>query len=544
MPDDQLQLGRQYYQQRAWRDAYHAFQRADRDVPLEADDLDRLATVAYLSGHDRDFQECLKRLHRVSIDAGDRQRAARCAGWLGLMLLFQGEVGQSNAWTVRGQRMIEGLDCVEQGYLLLPVAEQQLYEKQFETARETCARAVSIGEAFRDADLTAAARHGVGRALIQLGDVPAGLRCLDETMLAVVAGELSPIFTGLMYCSVIEACREVCDLARAREWTFALSGWCDAQSDVVFTGACLVHRAEVMQFHGAWGEAMAEALRACERSTRAERRPPAAALYQQAEIHRLRGELDRAEALYREASRIGYEPQPGLALLRLAQGQADAAAAAMRRTVSAHADPLQRARLLPAHLEVMLQAGDVEEARRACRELRDLADTFGTEVLKAMAAQAEGAMLLAEGGARAALRPLGLAFETWQRLEAPYEAARVRTMIGLASRALGDHEAAALELDAARAAFDQLGAVLDRQRIDALDRQPEPRERHTLTPRELQVLRLVAEGRTNKAIAEALSLSERTIDRHVSNIFDKCAVSSRAAATAYAYDHRLLGSEK
>lgn len=539
MPD-QLRHGRQCYQRRAWHDAHQALLSADRDSPLGADDLDRLATAAYLSGYHADFQQCLTRLHRVSIDAGDRQRAARCAGWLGLTLLFQGDVGQSNAWTARGQRLIEGLDSVEQGYLLLPVAEQQLHERQFDAARETSARAVAIGEAFGNADLIAAARHGVGRALIQLGDVPAGLRCLDETMLAVVAGELSPILTGLMYCSVIEACREVCDLARAREWTFALSGWCDEQADIVFTGACLVNRAEMMRFHGAWADAMAEALRACERSSRAERRPPAAALYQQAEIHRLRGELTKAEDLYREASRTGYEPQPGLALLRLAQGRTDAAAAAMRRIMSALADRLGRVRLLPAHLEIMLAAGDVEEAQRACRELRELANRFGTEALRAMAAQAEGAMLLAEGGARAALGPLGSAVETWQRLEAPYEAACVRTLIGLAARAVGDHDAGALELEAARAAFDELGAVPDRDRVDALDRTPGSRERHLLTARELQVLRLVAAGRTNKAIAETLSVSERTIDRHVSNILDKCAVSSRAAATAYAYDHKLF----
>jgi DNA-binding CsgD family transcriptional regulator len=537
---DHLQHGRQCYERRAWSDAYHALLSADQAMPLEVDDLDRLATAAYLSGRVTEFHQYLGRLHRAHVEAGQRPRAARCAFWLGLTLLFQGEVGQANAWTARGQRLIEGLDCVEQGYLLLPIGEQQLREGKVDAGCQTSESAVAIGEAFGDADLVAAARHGVGRALIQKGDVPAGLRCLDETMLAVVAGELSPILTGLMYCSVIEACREVCELGRAREWTFALSGWCDEQPDIVFTGVCLVHRAEIMRFHGAWTDAMTEACRACERSVRAERRPPAAALYQQGEIHRLRGEFAKAEDLFREASRLGYEPQPGLALLRLAQGRTDAAAAAMRRIMSATTDRLGRVRLLPAHFDVMLATGDLDEARRALLELRALAETFDTEVLRALAAQAEGAIRLAEGDARAALGPLAAAFDAWQRLEAPYEAACVRTLIALSARALGDHDAAALELDAAKAAFDQLGAAHDRDRLEALDRPHPPQDGHTLTPRELQVLRLVVAGRTNKAIAETLSVSERTIDRHVSNILDKFAVPSRAAATAYAYDHKLL----
>ncbi|MGH9159497.1 MAG: helix-turn-helix transcriptional regulator, partial [Vicinamibacteraceae bacterium] len=263
---------------------------------------------------------------------------------------------QSNAWVARGRRLVEGRDCVERGYLLLHVAEQQLHESHPDAAAATAATAAATGERFRDADLMAAARHVQGRALIQQGQVPAGLGLLDETMLAVIAGELSPIMTGLMYCSVIEACREVYATDRAREWTFALSGWCEQQSEIVaFTGACLVHRAEIMQLHGAWPEALAEACRACERATRAGRKAPAAALYQQAEIHRLRGEWTEAEEAYRAASLLGHDPHPGLALLRMAQGRTDAASAAIRRLVTTTTgDRLQRARLLPAHLDIML----------------------------------------------------------------------------------------------------------------------------------------------------------------------------------------------
>ena len=273
-------------------------------------------------------------------------------------------------------------------------------------------------------------------------------------MLAVVAGELSPIMTGLMYCSVIDTCRQVYALGRAREWTSAFSRVCEQQPEMVaFTGTCLVHRAEILQLQGAWPDAMTEACRACERAQRAERKPPGAAFYQQAEIHRLRGEFAKAEDAYHSASERGCEPQPGLALLRLAQGRTDAACAAIRRLTSATSDRLRRARLLPAYLEIMLAIGDIDEARRVRDELRELAHAFDTDVLRAVVAQADGAIALAEGDARAALDPLRCAFELWERHEAPYEAARVRVLIGHACRALGDNEAAGLEHQAAQVGF-------------------------------------------------------------------------------------------
>jgi DNA-binding CsgD family transcriptional regulator len=268
--------------------------------------------------------------------------------------------------------------------------------------------------------------------------------------------------------------------------------------------------------------------------------PPAAAYYQEAEVHRLRGEFAAAEAAYRNASRWGCEPQPGLALLRLAQGRTDAAAAAIRRVVSTNTGLLQRTRLLPAYVEIMLACGDVQEARRACGELGEIASRFDAGVLGAIAAQARGAVELAEGDPRAALGSLRRAGPVWQRVEAPYLAARVRLLVGRACQALGDDDGGRLELDAARAAFEQLGATPDVSRIDALVRGVPSCLPHDLTRRELQVLRLVAAGRTNKAIASELLLSVKTVDRHVGNILTKLDVGSRAAATAYAYEHKLV----
>ena len=377
---------------------------------------------------------------------------------------------------------------------------------------------------------------------MQQGQVKRGLALLDEVMVAVTAGELSSLVTGLMYCSVIQACQEVYAFGRAREWTAALARWCEEQPEMVaFTGVCRVHRAEIMQLRGAWQDAIEEAQRARERSEGIDQRAAAAAFYQQAEVHRLRGEFAAAEEAYRNASQWGREPQPGLALLRLVQGRSDAAAAAIRRVVSATTHRLQRSRLLPAYVEIMLTVGDIQEARGASSELEEIAETFEIDVLRAMAAQARGAIDLAEGDTRAALVPLRRALEVWRQVEAPYEAACVRVLMGMACRSLGDDEAAELEVGAARAVFEQLGAGPDLTRTHApAQGAPPDHHHHGLTPRELQVLRLVATGKTNKAIATELFLSERTIDRHVSNIFAKLDVPSRAAATAYAYAHKLI----
>jgi len=536
----ELERGRVHFARRAWADAHGALARADRAVPLGRADLERLADSAYLIGREDDYLAALERAHRACLDADEPVRAARCAFWIGLCLAFRGDGGPATGWFGRARRLLDraGRDCAERGYLLLPAAEQQLVAAAGAAAHATATQAAEIGERFEDADLIACARHLQGRALLQQGQVEAGLSLLDEAMVAVAAGELSPVMTGLVYCSVIDACQQVYALDRARDWTEALARWCADQAQLVsFTGTCLVHRAEIMAMHGAWSDAIAEARRACAGSPG---EPPAEAFYQEGEVHRLRGAVQAAEKAYRNASERGFEPQPGLALLRLAEGRIDAAAAAIRRAAAATGDALDRTRLLPACVEIMLAAGEVAEARRACGELEEIAAAHDIGVLRAMAAQAAGSVALAEGDAAAALRTLGDAVEAWREVEAPYPAARTRELIGRACRAMGDDEGAALELAAAAAAFERLGAVPDRDRVAALVEGGAPARRGGLTPRELEVLRLVAAGKTNKAIAAELGLSGKTIDRHVSNIFDKLDVHSRAAATAYAYEHKLI----
>ncbi|MGE5245392.1 MAG: LuxR C-terminal-related transcriptional regulator [Betaproteobacteria bacterium] len=540
----ELARGRDAYARRQWDDAYHLLSAADRASPLAVDDLERLSWSAALSGHDEDVEAWFERVHNECVIRGDALRAGRAAFWMGMRLISTGAPARAGGWLSRARRLIERQPepCVEKGYLLISAAHRSLSSGDPQAAYETAMNAVAVGERFGDPDLVALASNVQGQALITRGQTTEGLAVLDEAMVAVTAGELSPVVTGVLYCSVISSCRRVFALDRAREWTTALSRWCEGQPQLAaFTGTCLVHRAEIMQLGGAWRDALAEARRAsnCSSST-ADRVTAAEAQYQQAEIHRLRGEFDQAEEAYRSASRLGREPQPGLALLRLAQGRREAAAGAIQRVLGATGDRLSRVRLLPACVEVMLACEYLDEARSACIELEDAARVVHIDVLGALANHARGALQLAEGDAQAALPALRHAFDVWQQVGAPYIAARLRVLVALACRALGDEDTAALELAAARAVFADLGARPDIQRIDSLLERRPPGGRGALTPRELQVLRLVAAGKTNRAIANELALSEKTVDRHVSNIFVKIDVPSRAGATAYAYEHRLI----
>jgi DNA-binding NarL/FixJ family response regulator len=538
-----LDRGRRLYAARAWLEAHESLSRADDAASLAMEDLELLATSAYMLGRDDEWMRNLERAHHLYVDAGETLRAARCAIWVGINFALRGEVGGATGWLGRAQRLLDrdGRECAERGYLLLPVMFQREAAGDYAAAAATAAEAAEIGRRFGDADLVALAAHGQGYMLIKDGQVRQGLGLLDEVMVAVTTGELSPIPTGLVYCGVIMACQEVYEMRRAGEWTAALTRWCEQQPDVVaFTGRCLVHRAEIMQLRGAWADALEEARRAARRFEETMNPAAGVAFYRQGELLRLQGQFEAAEEAYREASRCGWEPQPGLAQLRLAQGRVDVAVAAIGRAVGEVSEPLKRAGLLAAYVEIMLVAGEEEKARAACHELAEIAGRYESGMLEAMVEQSRGAVDLADGDARSALPSLRRASQLWHDLEAPYEAARVRALVGLACRALGDDDTAAMELEEAQSVFAQLGAAPDVARVDALGPAGGTVDLHGLTPRELQVLRLVAAGATNKAIAAELVISERTVDRHVSNILMKLRVPTRAAATAFAYEHKLV----
>jgi DNA-binding NarL/FixJ family response regulator len=535
-------VGQAAFVRRAWAEAYSELLEADQDSQLTVGELERYAIVAHLIGREDRAAGIWERAHQAHLAAADAPGAARCAFWLGFSFMERGEMARAGGWMARAQRVLDasGIDCAELGYLRIPAALQEL-DSGGASALELFSDIAGIGERFADADLTALGRLGRGQALIRQGDTAEGATQLDEVMVSVTSGEISPIPSGIVYCAVIEACQEMFDLRRAQEWTTALSDWCDSQPDLVpFRGRCLVYRAEIMQLRGAWEEATTEAQRAFERLSEPRVQPAVGtAYYCQGELHRLRGALSEADEAFRLAGEWGRRPEPGLALLRLAQGRVDAASTAIRHALDEASEPVMRAPLLAASVEIMLAAHDIEAAATAADELAAISTRIPSLLLEATALRVAAMVSLAQGDPAAAAEPLREALARWQSLDAPYEAARTRVLLARAANELGDRESGESELESARAAFEGLGATLELRRLGT-ESTTSGRTPSGLTSRELEVLSLVATGMTNRSIAANLTISEKTVARHLSNIFGKLGVTSRAAATAYAYEHDLV----
>jgi len=418
--------------------------------------------------------------------------------------------------------------------------------RQRQRAEDILAEETGYTDRFGDADLLALGLIGQGQVLVESGEFTDGAYRLDEAMVAVTAGDVSPVLAGIAYCAVILTCQRMFDLVRAQEWTRTFDAWCVSQPDLVpFRGQCLVHRSEILQAKGDWEGALSEATKACEHLADRSEAVVGRAYYQKGELHRLRGEFAEAEAMYREAGRHAYEPQPGVSLLRLAEGRRDTAASAINgaiETFGKSREPgtgLSRARLLAASVDILLADGRSEAAREAAEELAEIANQVEAPLLLALSAQATAAVLFAQGKTQAAAAQLRDALLAWQELAMPYEAARARVLMGKVCQASGDRETAGVHFDDAGAVFDRLGAVPDLARLAELDTTRTPRSVAALTGREREVLALVASGMTNRGIAENLGISEHTVARHLSNIFDKLGVGSRTAASAYAHQHKL-----
>lgn len=513
---------------------------ADRECPLDPPDLVLLAQASMLIGKERDGADLLARAHQGFLAWGEMRAAARCAFWLGFTALLSGNVAQGSGWLSRAERVLENHpDCVERGYLLVPVGFRSVQEGNAERAAEAFARAIEIGEKFQDRDLVAIARQGHGRALIRQGDIVGGVAMLDEAMIAVTSGELSPLTAGGVYCSVLDACGEIFDLRRAQEWTQALDQWCASNPDMIpYQGHCMVRRAEILQLHGSWEQAIAQSRRACEHLLQIGKPEVGAAFYRLGELHRLRGESAAAEEAYRQAARWQRAGLPGLALLRLAQGDVESANAAIRRLAAENHSPGERARILDAFVEIVLAVKDFSAGADAANELEGIAKLFDAPFLHAVFRRAKGALMLAQGDPQNALALLRDSFSIWCEIEAPYEAARTRVLIAQACGDMEDCDAAELELELACEAFKTLGATFDLARAELFEKSKV--KDGPLTAREVEVLRLVAAGKSNRAIGAKLDISEKTVARHLSNIFNKLNLTSRAAATAYAYKNSLV----
>ena len=537
---EELLRAREAFDRRDWVAAYEGLSAAGDDALLAADFAD-LATAAFLVGRHNDCIQALQRAHHAHLDTGDRRAAARSAFWLAMTLMDRGEYAVASGWISRADRLLQGFDqdTVEHGYVLFFRMLGHILGGDPGTGLDEATTLTSYGTRFDDGDLLAAGLMAQGRCLLYLGRVPEGVRLLDEAMVGVTTGEVSPIFAGHTYCSLIEACQEISDFDRVAQWTTALTTWCGAQVGLVpFTGQCAVHRGQVMRVRGAYEQAITEFDGAAARYVAAGTPAPAGlAFAEKGDVLRIRGDYDAAEEAFERAVGLGHDPQPAHALLSLALGRNDAACAAVHRALAEPRDPIHRSQLLPGAIEVLLAASDLAGARPLVAELKAVGDAFDSSSLKAMAGYAAGALALAEDRPDAALEVLRAALQGWRELGWPYETARTQVLVGCSLRELGDEESASVELGAAARALAALGAAPAAQEVARL-RAPGPLP-GGLTAREAEVLRLVAAGRSNPEIAATLFLSKKTVARHMSNIFTKLDVPSRTAAAAYAFDHRL-----
>jgi DNA-binding CsgD family transcriptional regulator/tetratricopeptide (TPR) repeat protein len=536
---EELIRAREAYGRREWLAAYDGLSDAAPNELTPADFV-RLATAAYLLGQRNDCVQALQRAYQLNLRGGDTLAAVRSAFWLAMVLLTSGETAIGGGWVARSQRLLASIDgdVVERGYVLIHLMLRHFDAGEFDAAYQLAEQVTGYGHRYSDPDLVAMGLSGQGRLLLYGGRVPDGLALLDESMVGVASGEVSTIFAGNIYCSMIEACQEIDDFDRAARWTAALTTWCTQQPGLVpFTGQCAVHRGQIMRARGAFDDALTEFDLAVQRYLAEQSPAPAGlAMAERGDVLRVRGDLAGAQAAYERAVAFGHEPQPGLALLWLAQGRTEAAAAAIRRLLGEVGDPVHRSRLLPAAVEVLLSAGQHDEAIAAAAELESVGGSFGCPSVRARADHAAALVALECGEPAAAMPRLRQAHAVWERLGWRYETARCRVQLSRALHALGDEESAVTELAAARRTFAELGAAPAEREAATLITPTYP---GGLTSREVEVLRLVAAGKSNPEIARQLFLSEKTVARHLSNIFTKLDVASRTAAAAFAYEHHL-----
>ena len=469
-----VEVARNAAERHSWREAYDAYTGSD-DSGLTPDDQEQFADAAWWTGKIDEAIGLRERSYAGFSAAGDRLGAARLALTLSWDHLNRGAFAVSRGWFANAERLLEGQpEAREHGFLALSRGITTLFaEGNIDDALPELERAHDIAARAGDRDTQVLALVGKGRAFVQRGDVEQGLAILDEASTSAVSGELRPYATGLVYCATITSCQHVGDYRRAAEWTEAASRWCEQEDMNGFPGACRIHRAEIMRLRGDWPEAEKTALAACEEVHDFDRLVTAGGYYEIGEIRRRRGDFAAAEEAFRTANELGRSPQPGLALLQLAQGKVESAVAGVTRRLAEMDEPLERVRMLPALAEIALAAGDLDTARSAAAELQQIVDSYKIGDRRAPAFDATvnltlGQIELAGQDWDDASRDLRRARDEWQEIGAPYETAQGRMLLGIAFRHQGDEHAATLELQAAQTTFERLGAKLDEERAKEL----------------------------------------------------------------------------
>jgi DNA-binding CsgD family transcriptional regulator len=524
----------------AWRRTHDRLVARDR-ATLSAGDLDTLAEAYFWLDRPDDSVTARRQAYARHLVSGDRRRAAAAAWQLYYDHALVGEMAVANGWLERARQHVEPRDgSTIDGFVSVAEADHAHGHGDLAAALGHAERAVAVGVDTGDRDLLAMARQTQGRLLVASGQLAEGMARLDDAMVSVIDGELRPLFTGWVYCSVLGVCHDVADLGRAAEWTGAALRWCEGLGDGrLYPGLCRVHRVELASLGGAWTTAEREARRACDELLAHDPRYAGEAIYLAADLARMRGDLEAAIAGFQQAHAFGREPQPGLALVWLDQGRVAVAVAALRSSLRpGPVAPMARAGLLAALIDAELAQSEVTRAAVVVDELLTLAAATCSPYLQAITADRQGALALARSEADAALTLLRGALAGWRSLGMPYAAARTQVALADATLACGDEATARLELRSALDGFERLGAVRDAERVRGM-LAAAPDTATPLTRRELEVLRHVARGRTNRQVGAALVISEHTVARHLSNIFTKLGVASRAAATAYAYEHDL-----
>ena len=541
MESDSLTAARAAWARADWQAAHDAALAVTVTDPTAiAERSDLLADALWWLGR---LDECIgqrEAAYQAFDKIGEHRRAGQCAVWLYEHHGMRGHPAIAGGWLQRARRALDDdSDCTEHGALILREAEMAHGHGQLDDAAVLARRAVELGRRLGSIDLEAEALQTLGRVVIDQGNPNDGLAYLDEAMLFAIEGRLSSYATGKVYCSLISACEALGDLRRAAEWTDATARWASRHTFAIFPGICRVHRASALVWRGALADAEREATQACAELIDIHVPNAGAAFAEVGDIRRRLGDLDGAEEAFARAEQLVGTTCAGIALLRLAQGRVDAARAVISRCVDEQTwNRLARARLLPPQTQIAIAAGDLQAAEASVTELEAIAADFDSAALQAAALAARGRLQLATHEHSAACVSLRGALDRWHELDVPYEIATTRTLLGLALRESGDEEAAAASFAAAETLFDHIGARLDARQTRDLTGQPSLPA--GLTQREAEVLRLIAAGHTNKEIAADLFLSEKTVSRHLSNIFTKINVTSRSAATAYAFENHLV----